>query len=59
MSDVQKTIYDRIVKEFKHLDTFYTVGVVIGLAWALKQAVEAESVNRTGCAKFDIKEETE
>lgn len=59
MSDVQKTIYDRIVKEFKHLDTFYAIGVVIGLAWALKQVVEAAGVNRTGCAKFDIKEETE
>ena len=59
MSDVQKTIYDRIVKEFEHLDTFYTVGVVIGLAWALKQVVDAEGVNRTGCKEFDIKGESE
>lgn len=60
MSDIQQIIHDRIVRESKHgVDDDYTAGLVAGLSFALHRIVERDGVNRTGCAKFDIRKESE
>lgn len=59
MSDVQEIIHDRIVSAANYgVDDEYTQGLIDGLSFALHRIVERDGVNRTGCANFDLKEES-